>query len=85
MRKSQEPQELFIDNINTLINNFFIDNINWRSGYYYKMSMSEIKDVIKGQAKYLLEFIDNTRHLVGDEREVIEIKNRDTRETKWRS
>ncbi len=62
------PEDIFLKEIKSLINNFFIDNPNYDTDYYFKESetmntLKLIKDT-KERAKYILERIDNIDHLV---------------------
>ena len=67
-RSRLSPEDIFLKDIKSLINNFFIDNPNYNNDYYFKESdtmntLKLIKDT-KDRAKYILERIDNIDHLV---------------------
>ena len=67
-RSRLSPEDIFLKDIKSLINNFFIDNPNYNNDYYFKESdtmntLKLIKDT-KERAKYILERIDNIDHLV---------------------
>lgn len=62
------PEEIFLKDIKSLINNLLIDNPNYKNDYYFKGSytmniLKLIKDT-KNRAKYILERIDDIEHLV---------------------
>lgn len=67
-RSRLSPEDIFLKDIKSLINNFFVDNPNYNNDYYFKESdtmntLRLIKDT-KDRAKYILERIDNIDHLV---------------------
>lgn len=66
MKTISLPEEIFLEHITTLINNLLIKNINYDNGYYHKEG-KYISDVIgdtKERAIYILEEIENTKHLI---------------------
>jgi len=67
-RSRSSPEDIFLQNIKSLINNLLIDNPNYKNDYYFKDSNTMgtfdlIKDT-KERAKYILERIDEIDHLV---------------------
>lgn len=66
MRKRQTPEEIFLDSVKNMVNNFFINNPNFSNGYYHNEGMYKsdiIKDVNRS-AKYLLDRIEDMKHLI---------------------
>ena len=67
-RSRLSPEDIFLKDIKSLINNLLIDNPNYKNDYYFKESdtMNTIKLIkdTKDRAKYILERIDNIDHLV---------------------
>jgi len=66
MRKRQTPEEIFLDQVNSMVKNFFIDNPNFKSGYYYgdNILKSDIIKDVNSSAKYMLEKIEEMKHLI---------------------
>jgi len=67
-RSRLSPEDIFLKDIKSLINNILIDNPNYKNDYYFKESdtmntLKLIKDT-KDRAEYILERIDNIDHLV---------------------
>ncbi len=66
MRKRQTPEEIFLDQVNRMIKNFFIDNPNYSNGHYYEDGMG-IYELIKSNrrgAEHILEKIEDMKHLI---------------------
>jgi hypothetical protein len=64
MRKEIIPEELFYSDVTTLIRNCFIDNPNFKNGYYYNhrytaSGISTLINDIQFSAQLILE--NNTR------------------------
>ncbi len=62
------PEDIFLKDIKSLINNLLIDNPNYKNDYYFKESdtmntLKLIKDT-KDRAECILKRIDNIDHLV---------------------
>jgi hypothetical protein len=72
-RLTKAPEEYFLDHINTLIKNLFIENINFKNRYYEKTfgysfeAINAIKDSVKNSAEYILGEIERTKHLIKDD------------------
>ena len=69
MTKEQRlsPEEIFLKDIRTLINNLLINNVNYTNGYYgFNDTYKVIKDT-QDRAKYILDRIDAIDHLVTNE------------------
>jgi len=67
-RSRLSPEDIFLKDIKSLINNLLIDNPNYKNDYYFKESdtmntLKLIKDT-KDRAEYILERIDKIDHLV---------------------
>ncbi len=67
-RSRLSPEDIFLKDIKSLINNLLIDNPNYNNDYYFEESdtrntLKLIKDT-KERAKFILERIDNIDHLV---------------------
>ena len=65
-RKRQTPEQIFLDSVNNMVRNFFIKNPNFSNGYYYDEGMMKsdiIKDVNRS-AEYILEKIEDMKHLI---------------------
>ena len=62
MRKQQEPEQIFYEHIKTLIRNLLINNKNYSTGYY--QSVFDLKNDTIERAKYVLEEMEKTKHLV---------------------
>lgn len=68
MGKRLSSEEIFYNDIKTLINNLFIDNPNYKNHYYFKDSDTKntlrlIKDT-KDRAKYIIDRMEQTKHLI---------------------
>ena len=71
MRKRKTDAEAFIEHIKTLIKNLLINNVNYTNRYYYKLNFAIdelIKDT-KERGRWVLEQIEQTKHLIGVEEE----------------
>lgn len=62
MRVTKDPEIIFLENIKALIRNLLIENPNYKNGYYAKGN-NYIEDT-KERARYILERIEQTEHLV---------------------
>ena len=64
-KKSISESELFLRDINGVIKNLLITNINYSNNYYSSEDIWEfMKDTIE-RAKYVLNRIDQLKHLLG--------------------
>lgn len=68
MKTTQKPEQLFLKEIKTLINNLLIENPNYKNNYYFQESdasntLKLLKDT-KERASYVLERIKQIEHLV---------------------
>lgn len=59
MRKNISPEQEFINRIKRLITNLLIDNINYKNSYRGDFKADTIE-----RAKYILEEIEKTEHLL---------------------
>lgn len=69
-KNSLSPEDIFLKDIKTLINNLLIDNPNFKNDYYFTKSGRDdtvrlINDT-KYRAKYILERINTIEHLIKD-------------------
>lgn len=62
--KRIDPEDLFLMNIKTLIFNFFINNINYKNGYYSGKTTYDVIRDVKDRAQCILDRIDQIDHLV---------------------
>ena len=62
MRKEPRPDEVFIESIKNLVNGLLIENKNYKTGYYD--STWEMSAAIREQGEYIIEKIDDWKHLV---------------------
>lgn len=69
MKKQIAPEDIFLNEIKTLIRNLLIDNPNYKNHYYsydYTGLSLMITDT-KDRANYILERIEHIEHLIKDE------------------
>lgn len=62
MRKLPKPEEIFLNEMKSMITNFLIEDINYRNGHY-----ENVYDIIrsnKNKAKYILEKMYSMKHLI---------------------
>lgn len=69
-RKKVVPEEVFYNDATTLIQNCFIDNPNFKNGYYYnhRVSSDGIRELIRDiqfSAQLLLDRLESEKHLIG--------------------
>jgi len=64
MKKETVPEQLFYDRISTLINNLLIDNINYKTGYYYNRGRGKLMEDTIERATYILHEMDEIKHLI---------------------
>lgn len=62
--KYKSSEEIFLDHITSLIQKLLIDNKNYRNGHCTSMSSWDAIDYIKRNATYILNEIENTKHLI---------------------
>jgi len=61
------PEDVFLNDVRTLITNLLIDNPNYKNGYYVKdgySSFSTLLEDTKERANYILERISQIEHLI---------------------
>lgn len=58
------PKKIFLDKIKLLINNLLINNHNYRGIYFRDLSKHDLLEDTKIRAKYILEEIEQTKHLI---------------------
>lgn len=58
------PEKLFINRISTLIRNLLINNPNYEGKYGAERSKFDLLQDTKERANYILEEIENTKHLI---------------------
>ncbi len=68
MKNRPTPEEIFLNDVRSLIKNLLIDNPNYKGDYYFQESdimntLKLMKDT-KERAAYILERIDRIEHLV---------------------
>lgn len=66
------PEEIFYNGIYSFINNLLIDNPNYTNNQYFDNGISDLSNTrkliedTKGRAKYILERVKETKHLIDD-------------------
>ena len=68
--KPLKQEEIFYNDIKTLIENLLINNKNYRNDYYYDkyrgtFDYSKLLDDIKESSEYILERMEREKHLIG--------------------
>lgn len=58
------PKRIFLDRIKLLINNLLIDNHNYKGNYFMDSSKYDLLEDTKERAKYIIEEIERTKHLI---------------------
>lgn len=90
MRKKIVPEELFYSDVTTLIKKCFIDNPNFKNGYYFDPKRHQfsgldtlIKD-IQFSAQLILNRLEDEKHLIGiyDTEESNTTENNEANESK---
>jgi len=70
MSRKQNPEQVFLQHIKVLIRNLLINNKNYRNGYYATgfggHDYIELLNDTKERAKYILDEIEKTEHLLED-------------------
>jgi hypothetical protein len=65
-RKPLQNEELFLENLVTIINNLLINNINYKNRYYLNKNICDLIDDTKERAQFILDKIKQTKHLILD-------------------
>lgn len=67
-RKVKSSGQIFYDDVYTLIRGVFIDNPNYKNGYYgHKSETKELIEDTSFAAKMILERMERIKHLIIDE------------------
>ncbi len=68
MRKEIVLEQVFYDQIKGLINNLLIENINYKTRYYYedycRNNTVKVIENTKERARYILEEMEKLKHLI---------------------
>jgi hypothetical protein len=63
-RPNKTNEEIFYDEIRSLVKNLFVDNKNFSSAYYLDKTSSELKSDVMSNGKLVLEKIEGLKHLL---------------------
>lgn len=68
MRKEIIPEQVFYNEIRTLIYNLLINNVNYRGTYYFNDSSwdntRKVIDDTQDRARFILEKMEEIKHLI---------------------
>lgn len=57
-------KKIFLDRIQNLVKNLIVDNVNYKTGYYFDKPIFKFKEDTIERGRYILEEIENTKHLI---------------------
>ena len=65
MKNRPSPEDIFLNDVKSLIQNLLINNPNYKSDYYsWNHETRRVVNDTKERATYMLERIDSIKHLV---------------------
>ena len=71
VRMRQEPHEIFLSEVKSLVKSLYINNPNFKSGYYYGKGSNFMLRDLESNSNLALERIDSLKHLIEPDSEEV--------------